>query len=393
MGIYTTHVTRSVCITMVRAAKERGWRIAAGGPDAANYAAEYLERGVDVVVRGEGEGAMAELVRCDWASADVGKVKGLAYRDPTGNVVFTPPRNRLEIDSIPWPDRAGVDIDMYQRSWRRRHNHSSLNLITTRGCGYACKWCSHAVFGNSRRQRDAADCAAETEFIHHRYGPDRLWYADDVFTYDAAWLRRYAGELQKRDVHIPFETISRADRLQDPETVRTIARMGCFRIWIGAESGSDRVLRAMNRGVTAEEILRAVRLCRDAGIETGIFIMWGYPGETLEDIEATAEFVLKARPDVFFTTVVHPIKNTPLWHDLDGRLIPPDNWETASDKDIAVLDMLPEEYYRTAGRWLKHRAAEEKRRTDGQDPSGDAQLEIRRLRTAMLSFLNKGTGQ
>lgn len=357
LGIYTTHVTRSSVVRQIRFAKSLGCTVVLGGPDSANYPGEYLARGADIVVIGEGEAALAELLPLlarGAPAAGLADVGGLVYRDAQGALARTGPRAYLEIDTIPWPDRLHIDMDAYMEAWRSRHGETSLTMITSRGCRYQCRWCSHAVFGNAERRRDPEDCADEARWLGQRYGPDQLWFADDVFTMDHSWLLRFSDALRRRGVRIPFECISRADRMQDPATVGELARMGCRRVWIGSESGSDRILRAMRRGVTSRQVVRATRLARRCGIETGMFLMWGYEGETPEDIEATIRHVEAAGPDVFFTTVAYPIRGTPYYGDIRHKLALPEDWATASDKDLEVLDRKPPAYFQAADRWLRH---------------------------------------
>ena len=115
--------------------------------------------------------------------------------------------------------------------------------------------------------------AEEVAWIVDRYDPDQLWYADDVFTISHPWLYSYRKELEARGLHLPFETITRADRLQSEEAVRALKALGCHRIWIGSESGSQRILDAMERGVTTGQVRTAVRLAKDHGIAVGMFLM------------------------------------------------------------------------------------------------------------------------
>ena len=170
----------------------------------------------------------------------------------------------------------------------------SVNLITARGCPYKCRWCSHAVFGFTHRRRSYLDCVDEVEHIMETWRPDQVWYSDDVFTIHHRWLFDYAGELERRNLKVPFETISRADRMMKEEVLETLADMGCYRIWIGSESGSQRILDAMERGVTPEQVMWATRAAKRHGIQVGMFLMWGYPGEQIEDIQATVELVVNA---------------------------------------------------------------------------------------------------
>jgi len=325
IGLYTTHMTRTAVVWLLEEASSAGWTVILGGPDSANYPAEYLDRGADIIVLGEGEETLAELLPAlqNKKEKALTGIPGIVFKNSENNLIQNAPRDPLDIDTIPWPDREGVNIDNYIRAWTDHHQISSLTLITARGCPYHCRWCSHAVFGNTLRKRDYLDCAEEVTHLKERYNPGQLWYADDVFTIDHAWLFKYARELKRRSINIPFETISRADRMLDEGIVETLADMGCYRIWIGSESGSNRILKAMERGVTAEQVRDAVRKAKNHGIETGLFLMWGYEGEHSGDIEKTVEHIKKSQPDIFFTTMVHPIMNTPYYNDVEHKLKPP----------------------------------------------------------------------
>jgi len=358
LGVYTTHMTRRSVISQISAAKKIGYRIIVGGPDSAGYPKQYLDHGADFVVIGEGEATLAELLpqlsSNKRSIEQLRNINGLVFKDSAGNVIETPRRAYLEIDSLPWPDRESIDTHQYIEAWRSYHGETSLNMINSRGCRYQCRFCSHSVFGNLERRRAPANCADEVEWIIEQYNPDQLWFSDDVFTMDHDWVFQFSAELQRRKIKIPFEAISRADRMQDDQMIKELANMGCRRIWIGSESGSDRILRAMRRGVTSEQINQAVKISKKYGIETGIFLMWGYEGETLEDIRLTVEHVIKSQPDIFLTTTVHPIRNTPYYHDISHKTDHPESWADTSDKDINVKDRKPQDFYKAVDQWLKN---------------------------------------
>ena len=197
------------------------------------------------------------------------------------------------------------------------------------------------------------DCADELEEIQRVYEPDQVWYADDVFTMNHAWLRSYNEELKRRNLHLPFETISRADRMMTEEVISTLSELGCYRIWIGSESGSQKILDAMQRGVTVEQVQWASHAAKRYGMEVGMFLMWGYDGETLADIEATIEHVKRTEPDIFFTTVAYPIKNTAYFREVSDRIVPTKPWDQASDRDAVIKGRHSRNYYRNADRWLR----------------------------------------
>lgn len=385
LGIYTNLMTRRSVVKIAEAAKRLGWIVIAGGPESANYPEEYLDNGVDVVVLGEGEHTLEELLPAIQRGGphSLAGIAGTVYRDQDGKTVHNLPREQIaDLDSLPWPDREQIDMDRYVQVWREHHGSGSVNLITARGCPYRCRWCSHAVFGYSHRRRSPADVADELESIVNRYTPDQVWYADDVFTIHHGWLLEYAEELDRRGLHVPFETISRADRMrgskarghEDESIIELLAKMGCWRIWIGSESGSQRVLDAMERGVTVEDVVWATQTAKRHGIQAGMFLMWGYEGETIEDIAATVEHVKRSDPDTFLTTVSYPIKGTPYFDAVADRVELERPWLESTDRDFEIRGRPPREYYSHADRWL--RAEVEAHRIEADDPARAAELRI-----------------
>lgn len=360
LGIYTNLLTRRSVLDLIREARQHAWRVVLGGPEAANYAEQYLRRGADAVVVGEGEETLAALLPrlARGGGRELQGVAGVVYLDEQQQLVQNAPRALIAgLDELPWPDRGSIDLHRYVSVWRERHGAASLNLITARGCPYKCRWCSHAVFGFTHRRRSYLDCADELEFLYRTYGLDQVWYADDVFTINHRWLFQYAAELRQRKLRVPFETISRADRMATDEVLATLAEMGCQRIWIGSESGSQRILDAMGRDVTVEQVLWAVKAARRHGIQVGMFLMWGYEGEGIEDIAATVEHVRQCDPDVFFTTVAYPIKNTAYFENVADRVHLDKDWSEATDRDYRVRGQRSGAYYKNADRWLRGEVA------------------------------------
>ncbi|HMB73155.1 MAG TPA: radical SAM protein [Gammaproteobacteria bacterium] len=379
LGIYSNLMTRGSVLKIISAAKDCGWRVILGGPESANYVAEYLNEGADVIVIGEGELALTELVAVLGHGGRRGleAIAGIAFIDEQGRIVETPERPKIrDLDTLPFPDRAAIDHQKYLDAWKTHHGASSINLITARGCPYRCNWCSHAVYGYSHRRRSPENVADELQEIVDRYDPDQVWYADDVFTISHPWMERYVKELERRRIHRPFETITRADRLQTRESVEMLKKLGCYRIWIGSESGSQRILDAMDRGVTVEQVRKSTKLAQDHGIEVGMFLMWGYEGEEIEDIAATVEHVKLSNPDIFFTTVTYPIKGTGYFEKVSNKVALPTDWAKSSDRDYVIADQQEKSYYKLADRWL--RSEVEAARIEATDPERAAEL----LRTA-----------
>jgi radical SAM superfamily enzyme YgiQ (UPF0313 family) len=265
------------------------------------------------------------------------------------------------LDALPCPDRAAIDLTRYVDVWRARHGRGSVSLITARGCPYTCTWCSHGVFGFTHRRRSAAGVADELQQIVDVYRPDMVWYADDVFTIHKRWLIEYDAELTRRGLRVPFEAISREDRL-DEEVVRTLARMGCIRLWIGAESGSQRLLDAMSRGTDAARMREMVTLLQRHGIEAGTFIMFGYDGEDLADLEATVAHLKAALPNQVLSTVAYPIKGTAYHGRVANRIVPVSDWASGSDRDVRIAGRRSRRFYRHASRWMQGEVALERQR-------------------------------
>jgi len=357
LGIYANLMTRKKVVEIIRIAREAGWKIIVGGPEPGAYAREYLEAGANVVVMGEGEITTEELLpalqqNATSASA-LAKIQGIAFLSENGQLIQTAPRPQIsDLDMQPWPARDAIDVTRYVRTWREAHGQGSLSIITARGCPYRCRWCSHQVFGMTHRRRKPHAVVDEIEWLLATYQPDMMWIADDVFTIHHGWLREYAAEMRRRGLHIPFECISRADRL-NAEAADLLAELGCFRVWVGSESGSQKILNAMERGVTVEQVQNSVALFKARNIQTGMFLMWGYEGEELEDIEATIEHVKRSDPDIFFTTVAYPIKGTPYYKQVTESLVQLKPWSETSDREITLRNRRPARFYEFADHLLR----------------------------------------
>ena len=228
LGIYGNLMTRRNVLAIMAQARAAGWKVILGGPEPANYAEEYLAAGAGVIVAGEGEIALEQLMAARLDATVLPRIPGIIFRAENGSLIRTGPAQLIsDLDVQPWPDRDRVDMSRYLDVWRKHHGKSSVSLITARGCPYHCNWCSHSVYGKTHRRRSPRGVAEEAAWIHERYAPDMLWYADDVFTIHPGWLESYAAELKCRGLRIPFECITRADRLK-PRTADVLAELGCF---------------------------------------------------------------------------------------------------------------------------------------------------------------------
>ena len=366
VGIAVNLMTKRNALKMVAIARRRGARVVIGGPDPPHHAESYLASGADVVVIGEGERTLEEvIVALRSHGGDLSKVDGIVFTASDGAIVRTRPRALIDdLDRQPYPDREAIDIPRYLHAWRERHGIATVSLITARGCPYTCTWCSRSVFGETHRRRSIANVADEVEAIVDRYHPERLWYADDVFAIHRSWTVNYAAELERRRIRLPFECISRAERIDD-EVAAALKSLGCFRVWIGSESGSQRILDAMKRKVSVDQVHDSADRLRRHGIEVGMFIMLGYDGERMEDLRATVNHLKRTDPDVFLTTVSYPIKGTPYYEQVKDRLAPQE-WSVSTDRDLVIHGRPVKTYYDFARRWMTAEVAKDQHWRNGR---------------------------
>jgi anaerobic magnesium-protoporphyrin IX monomethyl ester cyclase len=354
VGVYANLMTRVNALEIIVRAKQAGWKVIAGGPEPANYPEQYLRSGADVVVMGEGELTVEKLLLSPFDRALWPEIGGLIFQGADGAVVRTGSAPLIkDLDVQPWPDRERIDMKKYLETWRTFHGKGSVSLITARGCPYRCNWCSHSVYGMTHRRRSPKAVVSEIEWILERYNPEILWFADDVFTIHHGWLFEFAKEMKRKRLSVPFECITRADRVNEA-VAATLAELRCFRIWIGSESGSQRILDAMQRGVSIQQVRSAVQLVKANGIETGMFLMWGYEGEEIEDIEQTVAHAKACHPDICFTTVSYPIKGTPYYDRVASRLVNLEPWSRSTDRDIRIKGRHSRRFYQHADELLKN---------------------------------------
>lgn len=387
VGIYTNLMTKLNVLPMIGWCKAFGAKVVVGGPEPPYYADHFLDAGADVVALGEGEETLEELIpllKCNGKGLQ--NVAGIIFRDADGKTVRTPIRPQIKnLDSLPFPDREAIDARKYLETWSTHHGSSSISLITARGCPYTCKWCSHSVYGNTHRRRSPENVVAELEQILDCYNPDQLWYADDVLTIHRSWFLKFADMVTSRSLERPFECISRADRL-DTEVIAALAKMKCRRLWIGSESGSQRILDAMNRRTRVEDVQAKVQMLKEAGIETGMFIMLGYEGEEIEDLDATVSHLKKSDPDIFLTTVAYPIKGTPYYNEIESRVIETMPWQERTDRDLTVAGRRSKRFYSYATRWMVNEVAVHKL-------SRERKAAVRKLGKLTKAYVNARIGR
>jgi anaerobic magnesium-protoporphyrin IX monomethyl ester cyclase len=339
---------REATIEMIAAARARGCRVLVNGSDSTDHPARYLDAGADAVLLGEGELTLAEVAetwRSD-ASAPLGDIAGLAFRDSVGDLVITSPRRGMrELDALPLPAWDLVDADEYRRAWRNAHGRVSWNMVTSRGCPYGCNWCAKPVFGRRYSQRSPASVAEELRRLKQEVAPDHIWFADDIFGLTARWIAEFAAEVSARDARIPFMIQCRADLLS-PNAARALAEAGCEEVWMGVESGSQRILDAMEKGTTIEEVCAATRALRANGIRACWFLQLGYPSEQWVDVLATRDLVRDERPDDIGVSVAYPLPGTKFHAAVQAQLGARTNWEETGELAMLFQGTYTTTFYR-----------------------------------------------
>ena len=313
------------------------------GSDSTDRVEEYLQSGFTYVLIGEVEETLLDLATGNPPE----QVAGLAYRDrETGRTRRTAPRTlRTQLDQLPTPAWDLIDVASYRKLWRAQHGYFSLNLVSSRGCPFRCNWCAKPIWGNNYHARSALSVAEEMLHVKEHYAPDHIWFADDIFALSARWTTEFADAVEHLGAGIPFKMQSRCD-LMTRETVADLKRAGCSAVWMGAESGSQRILDAMEKGTKVQQIHHAVENLRRNDIRTGLFLQFGYPGEGWEDIEATIRMVREVKPDDVGVSITYPLPGTKLHQLVSAELGKKTSWRDSGDLSMMFKGSFSTELYR-----------------------------------------------
>lgn len=356
IGIYTNLMTKLNVLKIIRYIKSHPalstTKIILGGPEVRNHAANFLEIGANALVIGEGEESFYELIQHYASEAEPPKsILGTAVL-VDGKVIINPERPLIkDINLLPAPNRKKINLNLYLQAWKERHGYSTVSVSTMRGCPYTCKWCSRAVYGGTYRRKSPALVVEELASISHTYNPDRIWFVDDVFTISHKWLAEFEQEVSRKKLQINYEIITRADRLNE-EVIDLLKKSGCVKIWIGAESGSQKIIDAMDRRVDVKKVRDMIKLSQQKGISAGTFIMLGYPGETIDDIRETIVHLKEANPDEYTVTIAYPITGTPLYNEIKEKITTNLSWAESTDREIDFKRQHSRKFYEYAVRWV-----------------------------------------
>ncbi|MBN9483281.1 MAG: radical SAM protein [Bacteroidetes bacterium 43-93] len=344
---------REAAFKMSMMAKEAGCKVVVSSSDSTDHAGEYLENKADYIIIGEAEQTLLELLaKLGNKESDVEGVKGLAYQQD-GNIHRTGARPVMNnLDSLPLPAWDLVNVADYRNAWMQSTGYFSMNVGTTRGCPFKCNWCAKPIYGNRYNARTPEHVVSELKMLKERYHFDHIWFCDDIFGLKPGWVKRFAELVNEEGLKFRFKIQSRADLLLKDEQIQYLADAGCEVVWMGAESGSQRILDAMDKGTTVEQIAEATRLLKLHGIKPAFFLQFGYLGETKEDIQMTLDMVKRLLPADLGISVSYPLPGTGFYEKVKEQLKTKTNWTDSDELALMFSNTYKPEFYKQLHRYV-----------------------------------------
>lgn len=344
---------RQAAFLMAEAGKSVGCTVIVCSSDATDQYEKYFPHGVDFVVRGEGEETLQELLVALNTQADYSAIRGVVFKTAGNDIMINSSRPVLKnLDKLPLPAWDLIELDAYRAIWKKYHGYFSLNIATTRGCPFKCNWCAKPIYGNRYNSRSPENVVKEIEMLLHLYQPDHFWFCDDIFGLKPAWVQAFNDLVQSKNLKFRYKIQSRADLLLEEKTIDALAASGAKIVWIGAESGSQKILNAMDKGISVDQIRQATGFLRQKGLQIGFFLQFGYLGENLEDIEATIQMVLELMPDELGISVSYPLPGTKFYDRVKGQLSEKTHWRDSDDLAMMFQGTFGKEYYRQLHRYV-----------------------------------------
>ncbi len=344
---------REAAFRMAQMAKARGIPVIVSSSDSTDHFEQYLDEGADYIILGEGEATLQELIdTLNSGTSSVDRVSGLAYRK-AGKTVKTPKRPVLrDLDNLPMAAWDLVDVEPYRQIWIEGNGYFSLNVATTRGCPFKCNWCAKPIYGNRYNSRSPDHVLHEIAWLLENYQPDHFWMCDDIFGLKPQWVQQFRNKVNETDLRFRYKIQSRADLLVKEDTIDALGESGLHEVWIGAESGSQKILDAMDKGTKLEQIYEATRLLKKKGIRVCFFLQFGYLGENQEDIRKTIDMVLELMPDNIGISVSYPLPGTKFYEIVKEELSAKANWTDSDDLDMMFEGTYSSEYYKRLHRYV-----------------------------------------
>jgi anaerobic magnesium-protoporphyrin IX monomethyl ester cyclase len=343
---------REAAFEMIKLAKSEGIPVAVSSSDSTDQYELYLQAGADYILLGEAEETLLELVRVLESGESTEDIKGLVYN--TGAEIKNTGRRPVmrDLDQLPMPAWDLVNIEPYRKIWNDGNGYFSLNIATTRGCPFKCNWCAKPIYGQKYNSRSPEHVVDEIEFLLKNFQPTHFWMCDDIFGLKPGWVQEFDRLIKERNLKFKYTIQSRVDLMLKEDQIDALASSGAHEIWVGAESGSQKILDAMDKGTTVEQIREATQLLKKKGVKIAFFLQFGYPGETKKDIQKTIDMVLELMPDNIGVSVSYPLPGTPFYDRVKSELQGKTNWKDSDDLDLMFQNTYPKEYYRKLQRYI-----------------------------------------
>ncbi|MCX7877183.1 MAG: B12-binding domain-containing radical SAM protein [Ignavibacteria bacterium] len=339
---------REAALNMTRIAKKYSSTVIISGSDSADHLDKYFSGGADYVIVGEGEVTLGELA--DYLNGKsekkLNEIEGIAYVRKEEIIRNSPRKVLRDLDCLPFPAWDLVDFNSYRWLWKKHHGYFSMNLVTTRGCPFHCNWCAKPIYGQVYNSHSPSYVVGMMKYIAYKYQPDHIWFCDDIFGLKPGWIKEFRELLEKENIKIPFKCLSRADLLLKEENIKDLSLSGCESIWIGAESGSQKILDAMEKGTTIEEIYKSTDLLRKNNIKVSFFIQFGYSGETISEIRETEKMIYDLMPEDIGISVSYPLPGTRFYERVVSQMKHKHNWELSDDFEMMFDGEYSTKFYR-----------------------------------------------
>lgn len=344
---------REAAFRMIALAKERGCTVVVSSSDSTDHFEKYLDAGTDFVLLGEAEQTLVELLReLETGNENVEAVQGIVYKQ---NDEFIKTQRRAilkDLDSLPFPAWDVIDIEPYRQSWMKHAGYFSMNVGTTRGCPFKCNWCAKPIYGNRYNARSPQNVVDELRLLKDKFNYDHIWFCDDIFGLRPGWVEEFANLVQKADLRLRFKIQSRADLLVQENYVASLAKAGCENVWMGAESGSQKILDAMDKGTKIAQIEEATALLKKHKIKPAFFIQFGYLDETAEDIALTIKMINKLLPHEIGISVSYPLPGTKFYEKVKEQLKDKANWTDSDDLALLFQNRFSPSFYKQLHRYV-----------------------------------------
>jgi anaerobic magnesium-protoporphyrin IX monomethyl ester cyclase len=343
---------RKACFEMIVLGKKQNCIVVVCSSDATDHYEEYIAKGADFIIQGEGEITLLELINSLEKGITPETISGIVYQNNT-NIQVNPKRAVLQnLDELPLPAWDLVDIDSYRNIWQESNQTFTLNLATTRGCPFKCNWCAKPIYGNRYNSHSPEYIVSQIAFLKEKYGVTRFWMCDDIFGLKPNWIQEFNLELQKQSLKISYYIQSRVDLLLKEDTIDALAKSGLEEVWVGAESASQKILDAMDKGTKVEQIYEATSLLKKNNIRVAFFLQFGYLTENQDDISKTIAMVKELLPDNIGISVSYPLPGTPFYEKVKDDLKLKSNWIDSDDFEMMFKGTFNSNYYRKLQRFV-----------------------------------------